>query len=608
MTTPWMAACLTVLLAPAPSRPEPPDPKALVTLATRIGIPMPPKDARLVLVYGWRDHAPGKPPTDTDSVFYTPAFLLEEKADGSIVILRGLDREIVKPAKKGELVWRKFSLDPVNPKTDGYGVGFGLDSFFCSVQVATRGDVAIARGIMKRFAEGVWFEDENLPEYYRDPQLLLGETFFERQYDRIPEGSANWRDVHTRMKAIFTELPALKNEGRQKLLDDLATSLAAKAPAAGSTEALVLEWAKHPPAERFGFSLFSDYRPDGPNAPALAVVVRGFDAIPDLIALLDDQRITTHQSVPFNRILPQLLRVGDLASELLQQVTGVRLTTADNETEAEAWRKWWGKVRVKPERDYYLGTIFEISDGKIAGINPAAACIIAHKFPAVLSSLCTEFSNRATTDAWPFELAQAVAGSGLPKGQRVKLLAAFAQRGTLSHRRGVLLALADLDGADCAKILIPLLEKFPKDTVGRYWASPEAGMSYVVVKLEDDAVWRAYLRAAKGSSVGLRMEMMDHFAAGAKNRERRLAFLAAFLDDETARDATSDPKRFAEPFAASEFPRLAVRDFVAMRIANVLGLEDTPEKSWDAEKWAGLRRKVRGKLSGERLPDLSPIP
>ena len=69
--------------------------------------------------------------------------------------------------------------------------------------------------------------------------------------------------------------------------------------------------------------------------------------------------------------------------------------------------------------------------------------------------------------------------------------------------------LAELDAHACSALLLPVLHQLPKDATRPYWTCPEAAFSHVVVQIDDDEVWRAFLRVAKCSSVGLRMEMME---------------------------------------------------------------------------------------------------
>jgi hypothetical protein len=129
------------------------------------------------------------------------------------------------------------------------------------------------------------------------------------------------------------------------------------------------------------------------------------------------------------------------------------------------------------------------------------------------------------------------------------------------------------------------------------------------MELEVDDAWRTYLQAAKRSSVGLRMEMMNPLCytyIGEKNRERRIAFAAAFLDDESVRDMSSDPVKYAGPCAEFTIKKIVVHDFAALKIASILRMPDNPDEFWTSLQWTDLRKKVRERLVAEKLPNLAP--
>ena len=109
------------------------------------------------------------------------------------------------------------------------------------------------------------------------------------------------------------------------------------------------------------------------------------------------------------------------------------------------------------------------------------------------------------------------------------------------------------------------------------------------------------------SSVGLRMQMMnllDRASIVEKNRDRQLAFAAAFLEDESVRVRSGEPGKFEGPCAAFTIPKLAVRDFAAMTIASIFRMAENPDEFWTPAQWSELRKKVRDKLAGEKLPNL----
>ena len=590
---------------------RPPDWKPLAALAVEQGMASPPPAARLVLFNTGATTLVGNESTSRDPGIFAPGFLLEEKGDGSAVVLRGQDRVVVEAGnlRQGDRTWRPFSVERVIPKLGGYAVAFTeLDDLVCAVQAAQRGDEPAAAGIWAQFVQRHWSEDWDANDSAFVQQKatgLLGEALFEHLFDAIVAPGADLRAIRTRMDALLTAVPVLKSdEDHAALLADLDATLAAPAPAAGTIEALLMEWARRPVRE-WGVQYFRAGQEGEDEAPARAILLRGLDAVADLARLRGDRRVTAHPEPAFMNAPRRIARVGDLARNLLREITGGDKEIEEIAADPDKVRAWLQEARRGGEAAYFARTIFTRKGGRITGVNETAARILAEEAPEALPPLCDEFTRDAAPEASPGWLTKALAGCRLPRDRRVEALAAFARRGPLAHRRA---ALADLDGGACATILLPLLEGLARDAAGPYWTSPEAGLAHVVMAVEDDGVWRAYLRAARRSAVGLRLEMMNpmnYAYIEGKNRGRRLAFLAAFLDDPAGRDLADDPGRFAGPCAAFTFPRMEVRNFAAMQLACVLGLGDAqPDESWDAGRWERFRAAVRARLAGEELPDL----
>ena len=139
----------------------PPAMKGLTEIAARHRVPMPPEEARLVLAHteSWR--VLGNSSTSRDPGIYSPAFLLGENEDGSVIILRGAERQTLKKRHHAEPLWRPFSLETVEPKLGGHVVEFNrLSAFVCAVQSADRGDTATAEGIWQRFTAAKYWSDD----------------------------------------------------------------------------------------------------------------------------------------------------------------------------------------------------------------------------------------------------------------------------------------------------------------------------------------------------------------------------------------------------------------------------------------------------------------
>ena len=93
------------------------------------------------------------------------------------------------------------------------------------------------------------------------------------------------------------------------------------------------------------------------------------------------------------------------------------------------------------------------------------------------------------------------------------------------------------------------------------------------------------------------MELLQHTdypPPTGNQRRRRLVFLAAFLDDATVRDTTTNEDKCTGIYAGFRMPRLEVRNFAAMRISEILGTPIDPTPEWTAEQWGKSRDRLRG--------------
>jgi hypothetical protein len=301
------------------------------------------------------------------------------------------------------------------------------------------------------------------------------------------------------------------------------------------------------------------------------------------------------------------MRLGELARLLVREIAGDPESFPRFGDDTAAIMAWWKEARTRDEAAALQEGVFRRDRKKITGVNEAPVRIMAEKFPENLPALCEEFAKHAAFDAQPFALARAIAESKLPRERRVQILSKFAERGSLEHKRCVLQSLAKLDQQACSALLLPLLGRIPAEATGPYWTCPEARFTHVIVEIEDDKVWQAYLRAAKRSSIGLRMEMMnplDYDYMGNKNLARRLAFLAAFLEDKVERKRSGEKGKFQGPCAGFTIPRLAVRDFAALKLASLLGMKEEPDEFWTEDQWSELRQNVAEHLKDRDLPRL----
>jgi len=342
-------------------------------------------------------------------------------------------------------------------------------------------------------------------------------------------------------------------------------------------------------------------RPPDPRYDRLAE--RGFDAVPALIAHLDDDRLTRSVKFGFNNSPTTHQRVNDVVSDILEALAGADLgkdqlrSRQGDGLDPEKVSAWWDVARAKGEEAYLAEHVLSGAP-RAEWPNALQLTILSHKYPAHLADIYTTIlDRRPAMQSHP--VVKAIAASALPDGEKRRLLLRGAASTHLEHRRTALSELVRLDPEAFVKILVQTLDGMPKTPKESSRRSSEAAFANLVMETDDARAWQALLRAAKRVDVGLRMELMnpmDDTSIGERRRAARLHLLEAFLDDTAPRDRSQAPERWSGPPLASTFPMIRVCDFAAMKIASILRLNADPKPSWSVQRWDELRAEVRREL------------
>lgn len=603
-----LACSLIACIAVAAAQRGKPDFTELAKMAERYELPQPPADAKLVLANtGWSSSI-SSPSTSHDPGIYRPAFLLKPLPNGEAEVLMGWEKAIADSDAEHRPATRPYSLTTQKPKLKGYLLSCDLSSFVIAVQLARRDRIREAKQLWSKTVEAEYLYADGSHDFVNPakskPREILAHCIYQHYYRAVLAKNADLKAIHKKLVRLKQEFPAMFSDKsddyfehrRTRFVQDLGLTVAAKKPTAGSVEALLIEWGNR--SGEYRHLGYFDERNVDADQPARAIFQMGSQALPQLAELVDDQRLTKHVSPAFMNSPESRVRLGGLASRLLEQMSGARevktIPSVDNDAEAE--------------REFFENAALAIKDGRITGFNETPLWILGEKYPESLIRISTKITPDLEPNPSLFWLSETIAKSKLTRQQKSQTLAALCGRlPGIYPQRSVLQQLAKVDGDRCSALLRPLLQKLPKDVDEPYWTCGAASYTHVVMQLENDEIWKQYLAVAKRSAVGLRMEMMNpmnYTYIGSKNRERRLAFLSAFLDDATLRDKSVNASKYGGPCAAFTIPKIQVRDFAAMKIASILKLSERPTEFWTQEDWGRLREMVREKLKGEQLPNL----
>jgi hypothetical protein len=537
-------------------------PAALLAAYLDYGLPLPPKDAQLVrATWSHEPHlafAPGpKAPTpDPSSGEYVPL-----------------------PWPAGDYGWGDAPFvdpDRATPREmDEWVRADCLPSLLVAIQCQARGWDLLARKLLDKYRK-----------YFRYKKLAvalacLAWDYWEGQLTAQPV--TNWPRVAGRLRGLRATWDHLDTTENRTLLKSLDAALVPSKARPGSVEALIDDLIDEP-------SPSLEVKPGRPLTSYQKLAALGFTAVPALLAHRNDDRLTRHLcsylAISTLPPPPHRYRVGDMANELLSG-----LGAGDNP------RAWWAKASKGSEEAYLLARVLPAGESRM---NDHMLHVLTAKYPRHLPRLYRTILDKRS-DVYSEAVAQAITRSSLPHATKVELFVHGTRNKYPDHRVAAFTELAAL-GSPCFRdLLIKALSSFP-----RYPSEDRAewSIAMLVQYTDDRRVWQTLEKVARRSGVGLRMEIISASGAFAGTgiwRQRRLAFLTAFLADPAAREPRAPTDKWSE-----EYPWLEVRNLAAMEIAWVLKWPRKEKPSWTAKEWAAFRAQVRQALDSDSRGKAAP--
>lgn len=571
---------------------------SLIAMGKRYEMTFPDPSARLALIHSESWRVVGNRSHPHDPAEYHPGWVLGQREDQSLRVLVGLNKESLILREQREPLHREFSLTEPPLKIGGYVVDFNEGStFVVAIQCAHRGDRERADALWDKFTKNERFSF--VLSGMRDrkgkasPSILFGAILFEHLEWEIQEPGSDIASIARKMDALLKEIPSLVDDRRKTLLVAVQMTANAKPAVAGSVEAMLVEW---------GMKGDKDAVRDEESIPQ-KLIERGFEVIPELLLLQNDQRLTR---MGYDTMMSQYVStrpLGDLAHDLLSELLpdAQKLVLRNDGPDGGKFAKAWQKSQALGEKNYYLSQVWHRDEKGKFDYRDGALSVIAKKFPDQLVGLVEKFQREAMLHSECRGLASAIFRSALSTESKTELLLTLAKKGGISCRAVATRTIALINHEAAKAPALAIVRSLPKDTEDPYCGSAVGYVSHLVLAIDDDEVWQEFFRAARRAKVGLRLEWMNPFSYSYlqdRLQARRLAFLAAFLDDTTLRDDEINAKKFDGPCAAFTFPKITVRDFSAMQIASILDISplDSPDSTWTAKRWEELRSKVKARL------------
>lgn len=562
----------------------------LLLLYRKFDLPMPSKEARLVQYETSIVTDKGK------HIVHHLAFELCKNARAERVrLLKG----VWELPSHG--MWMQFLDNPrireIAPEPEAVkDLDLGLDDgLAAAIQCHARGWDGLARYLFGR-------SRQNATASPRKQLLLKAWDYLEGQ---LAEPATDRASITRRLKDLICEVRELDTEPHRSILRGLDLTLLPSKANPGSIDALIDDLVDYN-TDTGRPGRFFPFQERGERYWCVADL--GFAAVPSLIRHLDDERLTRAMMQGFNNFPSWHLRVNDVVSDLLEGLAGHDIgrdwlrRQQGYAVDKKQASDWWKGAHRMGEETYLVQHVLVPGEEKdeLITIPNHILRLIEKKYPNRIPEIYrAALTRQASVDSAP--LAEAVLRLKIPLSDKRDLLAYACDSQQQSQRWPALRAFRSIDDGRFVTLLINEIEKIPTEVDCQYWLYPMGKVGSLVEECEDLRVWRAMEKAGRRLCVGMRMEMLEYFgeASEVPQQRERLGFLAAFLDDGTVRDLSSGRKFDPPTGAASDYPKIEVRNYAAVLLARLLGMSIDVKTARPPEEWAAIRTRVRTAVDRE---------
>jgi hypothetical protein len=337
----------------------------------------------------------------------------------------------------------------------------------------------------------------------------------------------------------------------------------------------------------------------------------GFEAVPVLIAHLDDHRLT--RCMGSSRRGAWHARIADAVAVLLDGLAtepfSYDLLVAEGrgrQLDRAHVVHWWMEAQGTKALDYLKSHAVTVERRGEPEANEAILQALGQRYPGELVELFPE-KLPLVTNSYP--LFKALEDSRATKEEKVRLLLAAAKDKESSNRIRAIYGLLALQHEQAVPLLVHEIESFPHTPKKPYWLCDARDIPKLVVRSKDDRAWNAMRAMSKRVDIGQRMELIAAAGRCSRDEARVIDFLGSFLRDHEVRVITFpipespikagelEKDLFLGPCAGFIWHRLAVRDLASVELARHLHI-DIDDGALQREKdWDELRIKVAAGLA-----------
>jgi hypothetical protein len=460
-------------------------------------------------------------------------------------------------SKEDETRSKKWGWSATIVKPDPVALGHEVqyDRLDFAIKCHERGWHALARAAFRK-----WL---GKPTHYLCAERQLAWDAWFYWHDQISNGAP----LPVAAKHMKRALPhtGFADGAKIRLLRSLDLALVPARSAPGSDDALIDALIEDP----------HSWWERAPSARALAR--RGFDAVPALIAHLDDDRLTRSLVGGGFAVCDGacLMPVKDVVYQLICAMAGKQLEPSnDIAARTFAAGRWLADAQKTGEEKF---VVERIKQAGFVGESDVLFPLLVEKYPMRLPEVYRDFLDSQPRSEHVNAYARALVEVPIPQADKLKVLEYAATHTSPGHRWVGLCYLREVAPKRASELLIAALDRLETDA-----DRDELRLARVVAEGTDPKVWEALARAAKRVSAGTRGQLLDDLPGTVPPnptcRRLLLALLATHLTDAEVWKRQAD--------------EIEVRNHAAIKLAALLGLPHESDRKWGAPEWAQYRERI----------------
>ena len=296
----------------------------------------------------------------------------------------------------------------------------------------------------------------------------------------------------------------------------------------------------------------------------------GFDAIPDLMAHIQDTRLTRSQTGSIrDGLYRDVMRVNQPVEYILNKLSGERFSNEHYWATQDDWKppkehKWWAEARKVGEEKWLLDNVLPKDREQEPFPNHIILRVIRAKYPHRLKDVYQTLLDKHSS-VYGEQIVQAIMKSKLTRKEKIAILEQGAKSNIHLHRYDALEGLAVLDMRVFQTHLLQFMKGLPQDLeFGPNSYNNEITVISLIRKTDDRNCWRVLTDLSHRVSPTtrlcfIRIVSWPSEAMEPNPNQECIRYLLDFAND-TARGADW----------WTECP--VVRDYAAIRLASLLGL------------------------------------